>query len=255
MDFEPSEDQRLLKGALRQFLSRRYDFAARISASRSDPGYRPEIWQAFANELGILGATLPVSHGGSGGGAGEQLAIMEEMGRALVIEPVAETLFQAGAILVRSDSETARRLVAAIVEGTGRMAIAASEPGMRDEFADIETRAEWHDGSWILNGCKAVVMTAPWATHLLIAARSTSGLSLFAVPAEASGLTMQTFPTLDERRAADIWLRDVAIGSDAMVGKEGEGLALLEEWRDRAIAAMAAEAVGLLGRLLEDTIA
>jgi len=90
MNFELNEDQQMLRDMLRQFLAQRYGFAERVAASRSELGYRPEIWSAFGEELGLLGATVPAAHGGLGGGAVEQLVIMEELGRALVLEPIAD---------------------------------------------------------------------------------------------------------------------------------------------------------------------
>lgn len=260
MNFEYSEDQRLLQNMLGQFLSQRYGFAERVAASRSGIGYRPEIWSAFADELGLLGATVSSERGGLGGGAVEQMIVMEELGRALVLEPVAETLFQCGWLLEKAGGPSAQ-IAADIVSGRVRLALAAGEPQMRYDYADIATTAVRTDAGWKLSGQKAVVIGAPWASHLIVAARTSgaigdaAGISLFLTPADAAGLAMHPYPTIDGRRAADIILTDVVLAPEALVGSEGGGLDLLEELRDRAIAAQAAEAAGLLDRLLLDTVA
>lgn len=254
MDFDLTEEQALLRATLSQFLAQQYGFAQRTAASRREPGYRLDIWQDIAGRLGLLGATLSVEAGGLGGGAVEQMLIMEELGRALVLEPVAETLFQGAWLLEQCG---ARDVLPGVIAGDVRLAIAIGEPGMRYDLADIAAKAARTGDSWCLTGGKAVVMAAPWATHLIIAARTSGnageayGLSLFLVPAKAEGLTLHAYPTVDGRRAADVVLESAAA---SLIGLEGKALEMLEELRDRAIAAQAAEASGLLDRLVKDTV-
>ncbi len=260
MNFELSDDQRMLQDMLRQFLAQRYGFVERVAASRSDLGYRPEIWSAFADELGLLGATISPDQGGLGGGAVEQMIIMEELGRALVLEPVAETLFHGGWLLEQAGGSAAQ-ILRDVAKGKVRLALAIGEPQMRYDYEDIAATAERTATGWRLNGQKAVVVGAPWADQLIVAARTSgsvgdaAGVSLFLTAADASGVAMHPYPTIDGRRAADIILTDVEVGSDALIGGEGQGLELLEELRDRAVAAQAAEAAGLLDKLLQDTVA
>ena len=260
MNFELSDDQRMLQDMLRQFLAQRYGFAERVAASRSDLGYRPEIWSAFADELGLLGATISPDQGGFGGGAVEQMIIMEELGRALVLEPVAETLFHGGWLLEKAGGSAAQ-ILRDVAKGKTRLALAIGEPQMRYDYEDIAATAERTAAGWRLNGQKAVVIGAPWADQLIVAARTSgsvgdaAGISLFLTAADEAGVAMHPYPTIDGRRAADIILTDVVVGSDAVIGGEGQGLELLEELRDRAVAAQAAEAAGLLDKLLQDTVA
>ncbi|HMS19711.1 acyl-CoA dehydrogenase family protein [uncultured Sphingorhabdus sp.] len=260
MNFELSEDQHMLQNMLRQFLAQRYGFADRVAASRSDLGYRPEIWSALTGELGLLGATISQEQGGLGGGAVEQMIIMEELGRALVLEPVAETLFH-GAWLFEKAGGTPASLLADVAEGKVRLALAIGEPQMRYDFVDIAATAERSASGWRLNGQKSVVIAAPWADQLIVAARTSgragdaAAISLFLLPTDAAGVSMHPYPTIDGRRAADIILADVDASQEAMIGGEGQGLELLEELRDRAVAAQAAEASGLLDKLLQDTVA
>lgn len=255
MQVELTEEQSLLKASISQFLAQHYGFAERLAASRGEPGFRVDIWTKMARELGLFGATIAQSAGGLGGGAVEQMIIMEELGRALVLEPVAETLFHGGWLLQQTGNTS---LLNGIIEGQVRLAVAIGEPGMRHDYADVASAAVRTDGAWRLTGRKMVVMAAPWATHLIIAARThgragdAEGLSLFLIPADASGLTRHPYPTIDGRRAADLTLDGVEA---TLIGPEGDALLLLEAMRDRAIAAQAAEATGLLDRLVKDTVA
>lgn len=260
MDFTLSEEHALLRASLRQFLQQRYGFAERTAASRSEPGYRPEIWTALGSELGVLGMTIPEAHGGMGGGALEQMILMEEAGRALLLEPVCETLFQAGWLLQQAGGDIAGDLLAQVAAGSLKLAVALGEPGMRYDLADMATSAVKDADGWRLDGSKAVVMAAPWADRLIVAARTAgvagdgSGLSLFIVDPAAAGVTLHSYPTIDGRRAADIDLVGVRVPAEALIGPEGGALPMLEAMRDRAIAAQAAEAAGLLGKLLDDTV-
>ena len=258
MDFELNDEQVQLKATLKRFLGDADDFAARTRALRSQPGWRGDVWRGLA-ELGVRAIGLPEGAGGFGGGL-EMLAAMEEVGGALAQEPLAETLFQAAPLLVNG-SAAAQALLPRIAAGEVRLAVAVGEPGMRDDFSAIALTATRTANGWRLDGEKQLVVGAPWATHLLVAARISgvpgegAGLSLFVVDATAPGLSQIAYRTLDERRAADLVLQGVELGGDALIGTEGQGLALLEEWRDRAIAAAAAEASGLLERLVDDTVA
>lgn len=261
MDFTLSEEHTLLRASLGQFLQQRYGFAERTAASRGDLGYRPEVWTALAEDLGVLGMTIPEAHGGLGGGALEQMILMEEAGRALLLEPVCETVFQAGWLLEQAGGSLAGQLLGQIASGAAKLAVALGEPAMRYDLADIATRASRTDAGWRIDGIKAVVMAAPWADRLIVAARTAGqagdadGLSLFVVDPAAAGVTLHSYPTIDGRRAADIEFAGVTVSADALLGPEGGALPLLEAMRDRAIAAQAAEAAGLLDKLVTDTVA
>jgi alkylation response protein AidB-like acyl-CoA dehydrogenase len=260
MQFDLSDEQALLRDTLRQYLARRYDFVERVAASRCDPGFREDVWRDFAKELGLLGVIAPVELGGLGGGAAEQLVVMEELGRALCLEPVAETIFQAGWLL-RHGRGPARTLLERIIAGDAIVAVAVGEPQMRFDFEDIAATASPDGDGWVLRGRKSMAVAAPWADALIVAARTggkpgdRAGLSLFLVPADADGLTLHGYPTIDGRRAADIEIARVRVTADRLIGRADSAADLMEELRDRAIAAQAAEAAGLLERLVTDTVA
>ena len=259
MQFELGEEQQQLRSGLDRLFGHANDLAARTATLRGEPGWRADLWQRLAAELGVLGVGLPEACGGFGGGI-DQLVTMEAVGRALLPEPLAETVFQCAPLLARAGA-AAQALVSGVIAGDVRLAMALGEAGLRDDLAGVPLPADRSGSGWVLSGEKQVVIAAPWSTHLLVAARTAGqpgdahGLSLFAVPVDAKGLALHAYRTLDERQAADVSFRDVAAGADALIGPEHGALPLLEEWRDRAIAAACAEASGLLERLLDDTVA
>jgi alkylation response protein AidB-like acyl-CoA dehydrogenase len=261
MDFSFSEEQQLLRDTLRSFLDRRYGFAARYAAARTESGWRPEIWQALARELGILGMPLPERSGGLGGDPVSAMVVMEEFGRALVIEPYLESVILCGGLLARAGGARADAVLAQMVRGEAVVALAWAEAQSGYDFARIETSARRDGRGWRLDGRKSVVMAAPWATQLLVSARTSggagdrAGVSLFILDKLTPGITVSAYPTVDGRRAADLLLDGVRLPADALLGGEGAALDSLEQAGDEAIAAISAEAVGVLEILLRDTVA
>lgn len=260
MEFELNEEQRQFKATLDRFFETGRTFGAEKAALRNGEGWRPVVWQELADQLGVLSVGLPQRVGGFGGGL-EQMVVMESVGRALAPEPVAETLFQAAPLIARARNAAGDEILRGIAVGSSRLAVAVGEDGVRDDLSRIACLASKTAGGWQINGAKQIVETAPWATHLLVFARSSgsagdaAGISLFLVPVDAPGLTLRLYRMLDERMAADVTFDRVELTADDLIEAEGEALTLLEEWRDRAIAAASAEACGILKRLVEDTVA
>ncbi len=253
MDFGLTDEQTLLRDMLARFLADRYDFSARQKILRSPEGWSRDIWKALALELGIFGAGLPEEVGGLGGGAVDTMLIMEELGRALVVEPFLETIVIGAGLLRRAGGQTARDAIDDIIAGDMITAFAWSEPGSRFDPALCETKATRDGTGWRLDGRKAVVTAAPFATHLLVTAR-TPGLSLFLVARDTPGLTTTDYATVDGRRASEIVFEAVRVGADALLGSEGEALPMVELVLDEARAALCAEALGVLAELQRQTL-
>src|SRR6476660_6034695 len=152
MDFKLSKEQELLRDGLAKFLPTRYDLEKSRSAATTGAGWQPEIWRAFADELGILGATLPEDVGGIGGGPVELMVITEALGHALVVEPYVDTVVVAGGLLRRAGGDEATSLLAKVVCGTALVALAAAEPTSGDRWQHVTTTAERYDDDWVLNG-------------------------------------------------------------------------------------------------------
>jgi alkylation response protein AidB-like acyl-CoA dehydrogenase len=260
MDFNLNDEQRQLRETVARFLANRYSFAAREKILRSKEGWSPDIWKAFTDELGILGAALPEEHGGFGGGAVETMILMEELGRSLAVEPYLETVVIAAGLLKRVGGALAADLVAKIIAGQTIMAFAWSEPTGRFDPGDVATRATRHGAQWRIAGRKAVVVAAPFATHLLLTARTAgetrdaAGVSLFVVAKHAAGVATRDFPTVDGRRASEIAFDDVVVDAEALLGPEGGTLPLVELVLDEARAALCAEALGVMSELQRRTL-
>src|SRR5215213_7850453 len=251
MDFNLSKEQELLRDGLGRFLSTRYDLEKSRAAAKTGAGWQPDIWRGFADELGILGAALPEDVGGIGGGPVEVMVIAEALGHALVVEPYIDTVVVAGGLLRRAGGPAATALLQKVVAGTAIVALAAAEPGSGDHWQDVSTVPERDGDDWVLRGSKIVAMSAPLATHLLVTARTSGGLSLFLVEADWTVIEAHHYRTVDDRRASDLvfdGLRGV------LLGEEGQAWPSLAEARDEGAVAVCAEAVGAMRKVLADTV-
>lgn len=259
MDFNLTKEQELLRDGLGKFLSSRYTLETSRAAAKTGIGWQPEIWRAFADDLGILGATLPEDAGGTGGGPVETMVIAEALGHALVVEPFVDTVVVAGGLLHRAG---ARNLLEQVVAGAAVVALAATETTSGENWRDVATTARRDGDQWVLNGAKIMVLNAPLATHLLITARTSGdradpdGISLFVIQTDqvASGFAAHEYRTVDDRRAADLDFTDLRLPADALLGAEGQAWASLERARDEGAAAVCAEAVGGMRKVLANTV-
>ena len=260
MDFSFTEEQSMLRDTVASYLADHYDFDKRRAVAGNEPGWRPEIWKAFAEELGILGAPFSEELGGLGGGPIENMIVMEEFGKALVIEPYLGTVVIGGGFLKHSGHAGASDLIGGIIEGKTTFAFAQAEPQSRYNLASVATTAKKDGSGYLLNGHKAVVIGAPFASHLIVTARTAGaerdakGVSVFLVETAAKGVSTRDYPTVDGFRASEVYLENVAVGADALIGTVDNGLPLVERVVDEAIAATCAEACGVLRRLHEGTL-
>lgn len=258
MDFRLSDEQEMLRTGLTKFLGTRYGLERSRAAAKTGTGWQPDVWRAFADELGILGAALPEDAGGIGGGPVEVMVIAEALGHALVIEPFVDTAVVAAGLLLRAGGERAAEVLRRIADGRAIVALAAAEAESGDRWLDAATTARREGAGWVLNGSKIMVLSAPFATHLLVTARSESGLSLFLLDTgdvvDGPGLEMHGYRTVDDRRAADLVLTGLRLPADALLGREGDAWPSLDQARDEGAAAVCAEAVGGMRRIFADTV-
>lgn len=250
MDFTLTAEQELLRDGLTKFLSTRYQLESSRAAAKIGAGWQPEIWRAFADELGILGAALPEEVGGIGGGPVEVMVIAEALGQALVVEPYVDTAVVAGGLLLRARE---RALLEQLVAGEAVISLAATEAQSGERWQDAATTARPDGDGWVLDGAKIMVLGARLATHLLVTATTTAGLSLFLVDMAdpAAGLTMHGYRTVDDRWAADIEFDGVPA---TLLGEDGAAWPSLAQARDEGAAAVCAEAVGNMRKVLADTV-
>lgn len=256
--YEPTEAQRMMADSLARYLRERYPFDTHWQVMRSASGFSPALWKGLATDLGILGATLPEDHGGMGGDASDSQLIMEELGYALAAEPYLSTVVLGGGLLRRSESRVAREVIERIVTGDAIIAFAYAEPQGRYDLSDIRTAVTRRGDGYVLNGHKAVVRNAPWATHVLVTAcddariSAREGICVALVRKDAAGMTSRDYATVDGGRAAELYFDNVAISADDLVLRNA--LAAIEQTVDDATIALCAEAVGVMRRLYRDTL-
>jgi alkylation response protein AidB-like acyl-CoA dehydrogenase len=260
VDFRYTEEQLALQDTLQRFISRDYDFQRRRALVRSPLGYSAEAWDRYS-ELGLLALPFPEEFGGLGGNAVDMMAVMEQMGQGLLLEPYVSTVALCGGLIRDAASEPIRKaILPQIVAGKLQIALAAYEARGRYDLGHVASTALRSGDGWTLSGRKAVVIDGPSADCFLVSARTggnttdAEGISLFLVPRDASGLTIFGYPTQSGGRAADLQLEGVAVDHDALIGMPGRALGILERAVDSAIAALCAEALGIVTALNQATL-
>ncbi len=258
-NFFLGEDQRIFRESVARWLAERWSLAERRRLAASDPGYSREAWTGLA-EMGVLGAFIPERAGGAGGGGPELMVAMESFGRALFASPYLWTVALAAPLLAAAGTAGAE-LLGRIATGEAIAGVAITEAQSRYDLNHVETRARRTDTGYAISGAKHAVSYGAAADVLVVPARTAGdlrdreGISLFLVPAGAGGLTLRSFATADGLRAADLTLRDVEVGTEALLGPLGRGLEPLQRAVDLATLAQAAEAVGAMRGLLDSTVA
>lgn len=247
MNFDFDEDQTMLRDAVSSYLEKNWTQDRHNTGGATE---RVTLWSGMAGELGLMGIALPESVGGIGGGRVENMLVMEQLGRALALESYVPTVVVAGGILLRSGADPA--LASAIATGEMRVALALNEMGLRPYGHAVTTTIS---PSGAINGSKIMVAGAPMATHFMVSAMEpdAAAYSLFLVDANAEGIERRDFTMVDGQPASEI--KFVETASFDRLGKSGQGPALYERGSDEANIALGAEAIGIMGALIEQTVA
>jgi alkylation response protein AidB-like acyl-CoA dehydrogenase len=260
MDFGYTDLQRQLRDTLQRYIAKEYGFDARRKLARTGLGYSREHWQAFA-DLGLLALTLPEAHGGLGGDAIDTMVAMEALAPGLVLEPYLAAVVICGGLVADAGSAAQKEaLLPALGGGELLLALAHHEPGTRHELGHVATVARAEGEGYVLSGAKTVVQAGAQADRLIVSARTAggvrdaAGISLFVVDRAAPGIGIRDYPTQDGTRAAEVVLAGVRAGADALLGSAGNALPAIERAIDRGIAALCAEAVGLMAALDDATL-
>jgi pimeloyl-CoA dehydrogenase small subunit len=260
MDFELSDEQKLLKDSVESLLADRYGFEARKGYMQERDGFSRAMWKQYA-ELGLLALPFEEKYGGIGGSAVDTMLVMEAFGRALVIEPYLAAVVLSGSLLRIGGSDNQRdAYLPKIATGDLTMSFAHAEQQSRYTLSDVKTTARKDGDNYILDGAKTLVLHGDSANTFIVSARAngdrrdTSGLALFIVDANANGLARRGYATTDGQRTAEVTLTNVRVSADAALGKPGDAFALIEKVIDAAIAAQCAEAVGAMSVMHEMTV-
>ena len=256
MDFALDEDQVALQSVLREFLTDRSPEAAVRAQLEDAAGYDRDLWDLMAGQLGVCGMAVPEEYGGAGFSFFELGLVLEELGRSLTVSPFFASCVMAAQLLLAVDDESARKdYLPGIAAGSLIASVALAEDSGSWRPEDVTTRAEERDGAWRLTGHKSYVLDGAVAGLLLVIARTDDGPAIFAVdttPDGAEGLVLEPLPTMDQTRKQ---ARVTFDGTSArLLGTAAGAQAALATMLDRSAIALAADALGGTGKVLEMSV-
>ena len=251
MNFNQSDDRRMLADSLDRYLAEQYSIETRHAIRKSATGYSAEQWAKFA-ELGLIGALFTEEQGGFGGTGFDIVTVFESLGRGLVVEPVLATAVLAGSALAHAGNDAQKALIEEIIGGGLIATLAHEEADAHYALNRVSTRATRDGDHYVIDGAKAVVPFADQAQQIIVSARTSgdvadeAGISLFVVPAGTAGLSMRAYGNVDGTRAAEVTFSQVRVPASALLGAEGQGHATLEHAVGRGLLALAAESLGAM---------
>jgi len=255
MAFAFNDEQKMLAESVERFVAKDYAFETRRKLMAGDQGWSRAAWKSFA-ELGWLAAPFAEDVGGLGGGPVETAIVLERFGKGLVLEPYLPSVVLGGSLLAAGGR---RDLLAPLFEGNLQLSLAWVEPKARFDLAHVDTRAARQGSGFVLTGHKGVAFNAAAADWIVVPARTAGaatekqGITLFLVPKSAKGLAVRPYRTVDGLRAGEVTLDGVAVGAEGVLGEVDWGHALLEAAIDRGIAAVCAEAAGIMAHMVAET--
>jgi pimeloyl-CoA dehydrogenase small subunit len=252
MDFDLTDEQRLLSASVDRLLADTYTFEKRKGYLAEPEGWSRALWSQYG-ELGLLGLPFAEEHGGFGGGGIETMLVMQAFGRVLALEPyLASVVLSGTALRLAGNKAQQSALLPQIAEGKLVVAFAHGERQARYDLSDVLTNAKPKGGGWVLDGAKSVVVHGDIADRLIVSARTTgdrddpAGIALFLVDTNANGVARRAYRLRDGMGAAEIALAGVEVGGDALLCDAGAAFPVIERVVEAGIAATAAEAVGAM---------
>jgi alkylation response protein AidB-like acyl-CoA dehydrogenase len=251
MDFNFTDEQQQFADALRRYLDKNYGFEARQAIVYSDAGASDTHWAAFT-ELGLTALPVPEEQGGFNGSPVDMLVVMQELGRALVVEPYWATAVGIEALRVAGSAQGEDvALLERAAQGEIKLAVAFHEPHARYDLFAVDTTATQQGEHYALSGKKSVVLHGAQADHWIVPARLNGEIALFVVAREAAGTQVTDYRTIDGQRAASLSFESTAA---RRLSGQHAGAAALEQIADYGTVLLCAEAVGALDALNRATV-
>jgi len=247
MDFNFSDDQQQLRDAVAKWVEKGYDFERRRKIEAAG-GFDRAAWTELT-ELGLAGLYIPEDDGGLGMGPVEGMVVMEELGRGIVLEPLAQSLI-AGAVLAgHADAATKQNWLPRIASGEALVVLASQEKKARYRLDVCAATAKKAGDGYTVHGSKGVVPAGDQADAYLVPAQLDGKIALFLVERSADGVAARGYVTQDGSRAAEVVFDNAAATLVA-----ADGLPVLEHAVDIGIAATCAEGVGVMDKTLALTV-
>jgi alkylation response protein AidB-like acyl-CoA dehydrogenase len=255
MNFDFSEEQTMIKDSVSRFVREEYDFDTRRKIINSDDGMSREFWSMFA-ELGWLSVPFAEEYGGFGGAVEDIAAVMEEMGKGIVVEPYASTVVVFGGLLSAATNEALKsEVIPTIIDGSCMGSLASVESQSRYEMTDVSTTATACDGGYSISGEKTVVANGGTSNKFVVTARTSGGqferdgISLFLVDASAPGVVVKSYKMMDGQSAATVTFKAVVVAESQMLNAAGEGMDLIDQVMPEILMGLSAEALGIMATL------
>ena len=255
MNFDFSEEQTMIKDSVSRFVREEYDFDTRRKIINSDEGMSREFWSMFA-ELGWLSVPFAEEYGGFGGAVEDIAAVMEEMGKGIVVEPYASTVVVFGGLLSASTNEALKsEVIPTIIDGSCLGSLASVEAQSRYEICDVATTATACDGGYSISGEKTVVANGGTANRFVVTARTSggqferNGISLFLVDASTPGIEVKSYKMMDGQSAATVTFKAVVVAESQLLNTAGEGMDLIDQVMPEILMGLSAEALGIMATL------
>lgn len=251
MDFNLTEERSMLRDMLGRVLSECYDHETRQKLLAEGHSYSEEVFAQLA-ELGVLGALFPETQGGFGGTGFDLAVVFEELGRAGVIEPILGNAVLAGHVLAALGDASQQKLVAKVISGETVLAVAHSEVASRFDLSHVQADAQQVDDKITLAGVKTHVIHGADAQFFVVSARESggpwdeAGISLFLVPVETPGVTVEGHRNIDGTSGATVTFSDVQLDATKRLGAAGQGFVAIEAAVAQATLAVCAEALGAM---------
>ena len=250
MNFAFSEEQEELRKTVRAFLESKSPETAVREQMETENGFDPAVWSQMGDQMGLQGLSIPEEFGGSGFGFIELGVVLEEMGRALLCAPFfSSVVLAANALLLSGDDAAKKKYLPGIAAGETIATLATTEPSGKWDEKGITTKAEGSGSDWKITGSKMFVIDGATASLIIVGARTSKGVSLFAVDGDAKGLTRTSLSTMDQtRKQAKLEFNATPA---TLIGTDGKGWDVLSQVFDLAAVALAAEQVGGAQKVLE----
>ena len=260
MNFDFTEEQTMIKDSVSRFVRDEYDFDTRTKIVGSKEGISREFWSMFA-ELGWLSVPFAEEYGGFGGTVEDIAAVMEELGKGIVVEPYASTVVVFGGLMAASDNAALKSaVIPSIIDGSCMGSLASTEAQSRYEMADVATGATACDGGYKISGEKTVVANGGTANKFIVTARTSGeqfdrdGVSLFLVDADAPGVEVKSYKMMDGQSAATVTFKDVVVAESQLLNAAGEGMDLIDQVMPQILMGLSAEALGIMATLNTTTV-
>ena len=255
MNFDFSEEQTMIKDSVSRFVREEYDFDTRRKIINSDEGMSREFWTMFA-ELGWLSVPFAEEYGGFAGAVEDIAAVMEEMGKGIVVEPYASTVVVFGGLLSASTNKVLKsEVIPTIIDGSCLGSLASVEAQSRYEMCDVATTATPCDGGYSISGEKTVVANGGTANRFVVTARTSgrqferNGISLFLVDASTPGIEVKSYKMMDGQSAATVTFKAVVVAESQLLNTAGEGMDLIDQVMPEILLGLSAEALGIMATL------